>query len=406
MRTPSVGPHDGPYNAEQIRDVLRERARPGIRRRGSGRAHQNHYHGGMNRLGLHPALDILRRFSGKGLCAIALWGGSFVLTRVALRSFDPFGLVALRLTVGSALLFLAARLRTGRFLPVRADIGVCVFMGFALGLHIVMQAYGLQYTTAINAGWIIGFTPVTIALGAHLLGKQKILPTGWAGVVVGALGVLLVTSSALPDFKDARFGDLLQILSCLTWTIYTLAGVDAIRRSGALRVTALTMGVAALLNAAATPWMGILSGPLTLRPCLALAFLGFLCSGLAYYLWFQAVDEHGPARTGSMLYLEPFVTSIAATATLHEPVTVNVIFGGVCVLSGVWLVAGGSHAPQMSLVDERAALDQRHLSRHDYLASGVKALSARASPMSREVRTRGTTIRVYAWCKRSNGRAG
>ena len=303
--------------------------------------------------GLTPlTVAILRRFSGKGLCAIALWGVSFVLTRVALRSFDPFGLVALRLLVGSTLLFAAARLRTERFLPVRADLGVCVFMGLTLGAHIAMQVYGLQYTTAINAGWIIGFIPVTIAVGAHVLAKQKLLACGWAGVAVGALGVLLVTSSALPGFKDARFGDLLQILACLTWAVYTLAGVDPIRRSGALRVTALTMGVAALLNAAATPWTGILSGPLALRPCLALAFLGFFCSGLAYYLWFQAVDEHGPARTGSLLYLEPFVTLTAASLTLHEPVTVNVIFGGLCVLCGVWLVAGGSHAPRQSAADD------------------------------------------------------
>lgn len=312
----------------------------------------------MSRVWAHPVGNVLRSFSGKGLCAITLWGVSFVLTRVALRSFNPFALVAFRLLAGSVLLLVAARVRTGCVLPARGDIGTCVFLGVVLGLHLLLQAYGLQYTTAMNAGWIIGFIPVTIAIGAHLLGKQRINRTGWTGVIVGAAGVLLVTSSALPGFARARTGDLMQVLSCLTWTIYTLAAVSAIRRSGALSVTALAMSVAALTTTASMLWAGPLSGTVSLQSCLALASLGLFCSGLAYYLWFQAVTEHGPTRTSSLLYLEPFVTLIAATTTLHEPLTINVIFGGVCVLSGVWLVAKGSRVPIVDLYKERRRTDR------------------------------------------------
>ncbi|MGD2111358.1 MAG: DMT family transporter [Phycisphaerae bacterium] len=288
---------------------------------------------------------LLDHFSGKGLCAITLWGASFVMTRVALDAFTPFGLVAFRMLAAGVVLLAVARVRSGRMLPRREDVGICVFLGVVLSLHLLMQAYGLQYTTAINAGWIIGFIPVTIAIGAHLLGKQRINREGWTGVLVGAGGVLLVTSATLHDFERARFGDLWQVLSCLTWTVYTLAGVDAIRRSGALHVTALAMSVAAVLTLASTCRTGFLHDALSLKPFVSVLCLGFLCSGLAYYLWFQAVTEHGPTRTGSLLYLEPFVTLIAATITLHEPVSINVLFGGLCVLSGVWLVAKGSRVP-------------------------------------------------------------
>jgi drug/metabolite transporter (DMT)-like permease len=303
----------------------------------------------VSRSSASRAGSFFRAFSGKGLIAISLWGASFVFTRIALRSFNPFGLVAIRLLTGSFLLFAIARARGGPMLPARADVPVCTFLGLVLSLHLLIQAYGLQYTSAIHTGWIIGFIPVTIALGAHLLGKQRIARVGWVGVAVGAGGVLIVTSASLPGFAQARLGDLLQVCSCLTWTVYTLAAATPVARSGALRVTALGMGVAAIVVTVATAGTGLLRGAMTLETVLALGFLGFLCSGWAYYLWFQALIEHGPARVGSLLYLEPFVTLGTAAAMLREPVTGHAILGGGAVLFGVWLVAKGARTPQTKL---------------------------------------------------------
>jgi drug/metabolite transporter (DMT)-like permease len=294
---------------------------------------------------VYRARSIFRSVSGKGLSAIVLWGASFVLTRLALRSFNPFGLVAVRLLAGTLLLWSMVQVRGGPVLPVRADAPVCVLLGLILSVHLLIQAYGLEYTSAINTGWIIGFIPVSIALGAHWLRQQRIGRMGWSGVVLGACGVLIVTMSSPPDFQQARWGNLLQFSSCLTWTVYTLVGAIPAARSGALRVTTVSMGVAALVVTMATMGTGVLRSALTLPAVLAMAFLGFLCSGLAYYLWFQAVTEHGPARIGALLYLEPFVTLGTAAAILGEPITVHVILGGPCVLAGVWLVAKGSCRP-------------------------------------------------------------
>jgi drug/metabolite transporter (DMT)-like permease len=256
----------------------------------------------------------LRALPVKGLGAVTIWGASFVATRVALRALDPFALVAVRLLAGAALLALVVRVRSGRLLPARSDLPVGVLLGCVLSLHLLMQAYGLEKTTAINTGWIVGFMPVTIALGAHLLHQQRLRQVGWLGVGVGTGGVLLVTMTTPPDFKQARIGDLLQIASCLTWTIYTLAGAGPVTRNGALRITLFSMAVAG----------------------------GVAASVVAYYLWYSALDQYGPARVGSLLYLEPFVALATGAVLLHEPVMPNALAGGLCVLAGVWFVAKGS----------------------------------------------------------------
>jgi drug/metabolite transporter (DMT)-like permease len=294
---------------------------------------------GTNR---RSAASFFRAVSGKGLIAISLWGASFVFTRIALGSFNPYGLVAVRTVTGALLLVALLKILGGPVLPERKDRPVCIILGFVLGLHLWLQAYGLQYTSAINTGWIIGFFPVSIAVGAHLLNLQRMRGVGWLGVVVGAGGIALVTAASPPNFKDARFGDLLQVISCLTWTVYTLAGIRAVKRSGALRVTACAMGTAAVVMTITTVGTGLLHEALNASALLAVAFLGILCSGVAYFLWYQAVTEQGPTRTGSLLYFEPFVTLAVAAAVLHEPITVNAIAGGLIVLFGVWLVGRGS----------------------------------------------------------------
>ncbi len=302
--------------------------------------------------------DRLARLSGLGLFAVAVWGASFVATRVALTTVRPFGLVAIRLLLGAAVLLAVVVWRRGSLPgPRRAlvedprDLWSAAGLALILSLHLLLQAYGLEHTSAINAGWIISFTPVALAVTAQALGRQRLRGRGWLGVALGAVGVSAVTLRTPPDLGHARWGDLLQVLSCFTWTAYTLASGPLVARHGALRTTALTMSIAAVFTgivAAATGWcqpsdFAAPGPPVTSLEVLgALLFLGPVCSGLAYYAWFAAVDRDGPTRVGALLYLEPFVTVAVAWTWRNEPVYIHALLGGVLVLLGVRLVARGA----------------------------------------------------------------
>ncbi len=288
---------------------------------------------------------VLRAVSIKGLIAITVWGASFIATRIALEAVHPIALVTIRLAMGTALLALLVRLRGPTLLPQPRDRTIGILLGIVLTTHLLFQAYGLQYTSAINTGWIIGFIPVTVAIGAQLLGQQALRTRGWLGVAIGTAGVLLVTLKSPPNFAHARLGDLLQIATCFTWAIYTLTAAGPVQRNGALRMTGYGMGVATLITLAAALPTGFLTASPDWRIWAALGFLGLICSGVGYYLWFAAQREHGPSRVGALLFLEPFVTLITARLILSEPITINALGGGVIVLTGAWLVVHGADRP-------------------------------------------------------------
>ena len=274
----------------------------------------------------------------RALVAVALWGASLPAIRIALEAFHPVGLVATRMLVGALVLLAVLRARGERLVPERRDLGLCLLLGLVLGAHMLIQAFGLVYAPAVDTGWILGFIPVAIALGAHVFLRQSLGMFNWLGVAVATGGVLLVTLEEPPDFERARVGHVLAWITCFTWTAYTLAATGVVKRNGALRVSAFCALVAALVPLVPAAWSGFAVADVDAPALLALGFLGILCSGAAILLWVQALHTDGAARTGATLYLEPFVTLAVAWVLLDEPLTTWVLVGGPTVLVGVWLV--------------------------------------------------------------------
>ena len=74
---------------------------------------------------------------------------------------------------------------------------------------------------------------------------------------------------------------------------------------------------------------------LTAGGWVAIAFLGVLCSGLAYIYWYDALKALPVAQVSSLLYVEPLVTMFVAAALIGEPITLAALLGGAVILLGV-----------------------------------------------------------------------
>jgi drug/metabolite transporter (DMT)-like permease len=279
------------------------------------------------------------------LFAVTIWGGSFVATKLALgpagaRVFTPFGLVALRFLMGGGVLLAALVLRGGPILPERADRRRVAALGAILGAHIGVQTYGLSYTFATHAAWIVCFQSVTIALAAQFFLGQALRAVGWLGVAVAVAGIFGVTRpTEAAGASEVGFGDLLQLCGCLTWPAYTLLGAKPVKSSGSLRVTTWTTLVAGALMLVLSSASGFGERP-GASELAALVYLGLFSSAAAFLAWYHSQAIHGSQRTGATLYVEPFVTALVASLQ-GERLVLGTVAGGVIVLLGVWLVQRG-----------------------------------------------------------------
>jgi len=286
---------------------------------------------------------------GGGLFAVAVWGASFIATKIALRELAPVTLVWLRFAMGVAVLAaLAARRRELRR-PAGRDLLLLGLLGLqGITLHQWLQSTALVTAQASTSGWIVASAPVFIAVLARLALGERLAAAQAAGIAAAFAGVMLVATDGQPQRLLA--GDLgtpgnwLIVASAANWAVFSVLSRGTVRRlppAGAMFwvMAAGWLGSTALLPLGPGPGQVAALSP---RGWAAAVFLGVLCSGVAYGLWYDALHRVSAARVGALLYLEPLFSQGVAAAVLGEPVLPATVAGGVVILAGVWLVNRGA----------------------------------------------------------------
>ena len=274
------------------------------------------------------------------LLAVAIWGCTFVATKICLAYLTPLELLGARLALALPVLLGLALLKRTSF-DLRGH-GRAWLLGSALiGVHFYIQTAGLQFTTATKSGWIIGATPLVMALLAALLLRERIERGLVLGIAVSTVGVLLLVSDGrLADLDWLRStGDWLVLASAHTWALYTVAVRNLVRERSPLAVTTAVLLPATVVCVLGTVWTSDLEtfSRLPLEAIVSILFLGVAGMAVAHWFWQHGVAALGAARAGSFLYLEPLSTTALAATYLGEPFGWSTLAGGALVLTGVWL---------------------------------------------------------------------
>ena len=293
--------------------------------------------------------------SWPALWAIIFWGFSFIATKVALAEVHPFSLLALRFGIGAFLLLLVQLHKDRNFLKAFSPkdwISIVLLAIVGIAGHNLLQAYGLLYTTAINTGWIIAIQPIFIAISARFFLGEKITWKRVAGIILGFSGIFLIISKGVFSLSlfhiASTFGDLLVLCSALTWAAFTVGGRGFLSRFPPLAAIAPIMIVGCLMTFLVSSLRGGWSFIFHLSPSawMGILFLGILCSGLAYFFWYSALEKKDSSLIGMYLYLEPFVTLVGAFFLLNEKIYWITLLGGGLTLFGVYLASWkGSKKP-------------------------------------------------------------
>jgi drug/metabolite transporter (DMT)-like permease len=277
---------------------------------------------------------------------VIFWGFSFIATKVALREVHPFTLLTLRFGIGGFLLLLVQLQKDRRFLKAFSfkDWVSIIFLAIVgISGHTLLQAYGLLYTTAINTGWIIAVMPIFITIAARFYLREPITPRKVGGIILGFIGVFLVISKGALNLSAfsfvSTFGDILVLISAITWTAFTVGGRGFLSRFSPLAAITTIMIVGCLITFPFTwlKWEWNLLFRISLSGWMGILFLGVFCSGLAYLFWYSALEKKDSGIVGMYLYLEPFVTLIGAYFLLNEEIGWITLMGGGMILLGVYL---------------------------------------------------------------------
>ena len=276
----------------------------------------------------------------------AAWGAAFPVVKCALERCphiegglglgsvreptEPFLFLSLRFLV-AGLLVAAASVRVLRGLNRRQVLIGCV-LGLALCAGYVFQTFGLERTTASNAGFLTGlYVVLTPLLGAMFLRKPPTWTTG-VGALLAFGGLLLI---AAPSGVRIGLGDGLVVVCALCFAIhFLLLGRYAGSAPLAALVT-LQLGVTAVVT-------GVLSlaaerAPIPSESGIWVAIVGtaVLATVVAFFVQTGAQRFIPPSRTAVILTMESPMAALFGYLMLDERLTARGWAGGTLIVAGM-----------------------------------------------------------------------
>lgn len=273
-----------------------------------------------------------------------LWGGSFFFIGAARPELPALTIVAARLALGAAALWLVLP-RLGIAPPRGLSAWLaCAGMGVlnnAIPFSLIAWAQGSLASglaSVVNAT-----TPMMTVLAAHVLtSDEKITRAKLAGVGLGFAGVAVLAG---PDAFTGRT-DSLPILAMLAATFsYGLSGVFG-RRFRRLPM-APEAGALGQLTASALIMAGpalLFDRPWTLSPgtaaLAAVAGLGLLSTALAYILFFRVLVSAGPTNLSLATFMIPPTAILLGVAFLGETLQARHIAGIALIAAGLVVIDG------------------------------------------------------------------
>jgi drug/metabolite transporter (DMT)-like permease len=296
------------------------------------------------------------------ITSAVLFGLTVPCVKLLVGTIDPVLLAGICYLGSGVGLFCVRRAITGdakREAPVAGGdwpwLAGAIFFGGVLGPLLLF--WGLSQVGASLASLLLTMEGVLTAVIAWAVFHEHYHGRVVVGMAAIALGAIVIAWSPEAAF-DNLLGPLAVVAACSAWAIDNnltrkISIKDPTQIAMLKGLAAGTVNVLlAFSQSVALPEVG---------PLLGAAVIGFLGYGVSLVLFVLALRAVGAARTGAYFSTAPFIGALTSVVLLGEPITVQLVCGGLLMGFGVALHLTERHAHSHS----HEALAHSHSHRHD-----------------------------------------
>jgi drug/metabolite transporter (DMT)-like permease len=284
---------------------------------------------------LHPRVPEWVLIALALFAVYVIWGSTYLAIALAVKSYPPFLMGAIRFLVAGNILYLILRWQ-GQANPGRlelwnaARIGVLMIVG-SVGLVTLTEFWGAPSGVVAT---VLATVPFWAGLWSSLWGRQP-NKLEWFGMGIGLVGVALLS---LEHGFQANPITLIVFLGPACWALGSIWSQHVPMPKGmmasALEMLSggLVLGVIGLLLGEDLPTRPILTATLSL------AYLAVFGSLLAYSAYLFLLERVRPALATSFAYVNP-VVALGLGLILGEPIGINAQLALPIILTGMVLIA-------------------------------------------------------------------
>jgi drug/metabolite transporter (DMT)-like permease len=281
-----------------------------------------------------------------------LYGANHVLAKgVMPRYLDPNTFILLRVS-GAVFLFWILLFTQKRKPIARADYGRFLAAGlFGVAVNQLFFFHGLNLSSAFNAGIIMALNPMMVVILSALIMKEKLSFQGYTGIVIGAIGAILLTLSSGKLPGASPIGDLYLLINALSYALYLVFSKPLLQKYSPIQVITYVFSIGLILLLLFPPtWTKLNNTHFELIPSEAWYKITYVIIGvtfLTYLLTIFGLKYVSATVSSAYIYTQPvmvalftfFFAYIGWAEDFSNTITSERILYMLLIFTGVYLVS-------------------------------------------------------------------
>ncbi|WP_119388620.1 DMT family transporter [Taklimakanibacter lacteus] len=280
-----------------------------------------------------------RKLQGYVLLAAAmvLVGSTVIASKIIGGGLPPFTAAALRFAMALPLFIILMRMSAVPWpRPGRRDWLLLVIQSAAGSVgYTTLLISGLRFTSAADAGVIIGTLPVVSAAIAILILGERPRPSVLLAIALAAMGVVIIAFQPDAAAAGSLLGNALIFAAVLCEGLFILLNkrlaVPIAPLAQSALMTAIGLAVAAIPAVFEWPW----TGGIAFNSLLAVLYYALVPTVGGYLLWYGGLARVSGSEAAPFTAMAPVSAVLLAFLFLGEAVSLHQMAGIGCVLVAV-----------------------------------------------------------------------
>lgn len=286
------------------------------------------------------------------IAAAFIGSSNGIAVKIAVRELDPLFTTFLRCIVAFVLIF-PLFIRENKYFD--SNTTKVVMLSLLSVVHILLFAYGIVYTTVIEAGILYTLSPVLALITSYFLLKEPITKGKILSIVLGLIGAVIIILSPFSGeatiLKGSIVGNSIIFLAVFVLTLYAVLSRNLVNRYSPIYLITYFVGLAVILTGAVQ--FNTLSASIqNISKVSSATIIAIFISGIAtigFYVFYQYAIKLGSPLIATMnQYIQPACTFILGSLLLGETLSLDAVIGAPLVFTAAYLATYYSKSPALS----------------------------------------------------------
>ena len=273
-----------------------------------------------------------------------VWGTTWVASKIAVMDMPALQMASIRQFFGGSFFVVFFLFYKKIGLPGRKQFGWLLMMSLLMFVMANgLSTWSLNYIPTGLSALIGALYPLSVVIIERFFFKVKnMTPLTFVGLLLGITGIGIVFyENAFQKHPDGfLFGVLLSVTAMLAWSVGTIFIVrNKVNMNPYYAIGwQMLIGSFILFIAAHTFQPAVPLAAITTKSWLAITYLVLAGSLLAFVAFIYSMKKLPAAVSSLYAYINPLVAMVAAYFVVDEKLTMNILWGAIVTLVGVFLV--------------------------------------------------------------------